>query len=72
MPQITKFFSTPFGSALLSIVLGLGLAALFRQACNDKRCIIIKGPPIEETANFYYKIHDNCFKYRPVVVEECD
>ena len=36
------------GKTIISIIVGLGLAALFRKVCNDRDCIIIKGPPIEE------------------------
>lgn len=61
--------STPTGSFIISVILGLGLAALFRKACKDKSCIVIKGPSTQETSKYYYKIQDDCFKYTPVVTE---
>ena len=56
---------------IISIVLGLGLAALFRKACTDKKCIVVEGPSLEDTDRYYYKINDTCYKYEPVV-SECD
>ena len=29
------------GRLIISILLGLGLAAIFRRVCKDKKCIII-------------------------------
>ena len=37
--MITKAFDTKTGSAIISIIFGLGLAALFRQSCKGDRCI---------------------------------
>lgn len=54
---------TETGCTIISIILGLGLAALFRKACSGKNCIIIKSPSIKETNKYYYKIDDDCYKY---------
>lgn len=51
---------------VISIVLGLGLAALFQQACSGDNCLIIKGPPMQEIEKYYYKIDNECFKYKHV------
>lgn len=67
--SFTKALDTPTGSLIVSIVLGLGLAAIFRRACKDKQCIVVKGPNVDEVNKFYYKINDDCFKYTPVVTE---
>jgi hypothetical protein len=57
------------GSVIISVILGLGLAALFRKACNDNKCIVIKGPNVEEIKQNYYKVNDDCYKYEPVFSE---
>lgn len=51
---------------VISIILGLGLAALFRQVCNDERCKIIKGPSLREIEKNIYKIDERCYKYKPM------
>lgn len=67
--NIVEATNTKMGSMFLSVLLGLGLAAVFRSACKDKQCIIVKGPKQEDTANYFYKIQDNCYKYTPVITE---
>jgi hypothetical protein len=69
MGSLDELMDSKSGSILISILLGLGLAALFRQACKDKQCIVVKGPNVEEIAKYYYKIDQDCFKYTPVVTE---
>ena len=71
MGHINDLLNSKSGSIIISIILGLGLAALFRQVCKDKQCIVIKGPNISETQKFYYKVDDKCYKYTPVIAE-CD
>ena len=57
------------GSMIISILLGLGLAALFRRACKDGSCVIIKAPKQEDIQKYYYKVEDDCYKYTPHVVD---
>lgn len=71
MGTINELADSHAGSVMLSILLGLGLAAMFRKVCKDKQCIVVKGPSTNETRDYYYKIQDDCFKYTPVV-SECD
>lgn len=67
--SFVEMLQTPFGSILVSVILGLGIAALFRKACDDKKCIVIQSPPVEEVGKYYYKIDQDCFKYTPVASE---
>ena len=56
---------------LLSIVLGVGLASIFRQMCKDDRCRIVKGPNLKELDKHMYRIDDKCYKYKPSITM-CD
>jgi hypothetical protein len=47
----------------MSILLGLGLASLFRTVCKDKDCIIFHAPPLEEIKDKIYKYDNKCYKY---------
>jgi len=67
--QITKLLKTKTGSILFSIILGLGLAALFRRACKDNSCIVVKGPNVSEVQKYFYKVNNDCYKYEPVLSE---
>jgi hypothetical protein len=53
-----RLLYTPIGKILISIVLGIGLATLFRKVCNDKNCIVYNGPVIQDIDNKVYKHGD--------------
>ena len=52
------------GKFIISIILGLGIAALFRKVCNDRDCIVIKGPDIKETEKNIFAFDGKCYKYK--------
>jgi len=68
---LAKFFHSETGKHMLSIILGLGIASLFRTICKDKNCIIFKAPPLEDLKDKIYKYNDKCYKYTPVPTK-CD
>ena len=69
--DIRALLQSRMGVIIISIMLGLGVAALFRSVCKDGKCIVVNGPPLDEINNYYYKIDNNCYKYTPVA-SECD
>jgi hypothetical protein len=50
------------------VILGLGLAAMFRRACTGDGCIVVKPPDHKEVAENVYKIEKSCYKYTPNVI----
>ena len=67
--MIKKILGSRVGAILLSVILGLGLAAVFRQVCKGNDCVVIKGPSLEDVKKYYYKIDNDCFKYTPYVTQ---
>lgn len=65
--MLTDMFKTDAGRIVLSILLGFGLATVFKKACTGNKCVIVKGPSIKEVKNSIYKIDDDCYKYVPYV-----
>ncbi len=63
--MIEHLFENPVTRILISVLLGFGLATLFRKVCKDNKCVVINSPPIEDLEKYYYKIKDDCFKYTP-------
>uniref|UniRef100_A0A6C0B2B4 Uncharacterized protein n=1 Tax=viral metagenome TaxID=1070528 RepID=A0A6C0B2B4_9ZZZZ len=61
--HLAKFFHTQSGKYIMSVILGFGLATLFRSVCEGKNCIIMKAPPIDEIKNKIYKYQDKCYKF---------
>ena len=57
---------------IISIILGLGLAALFRNACKDGACIHFESPPMKDlTSGSVYKYGNECYNYN-VATQKCD
>lgn len=66
--MLNKFFNDPTGIIIVSILLGLGLASLFRRACKNN-CIILKGPDQNEIINNIYNFDDKCYKFKTRMVK---
>jgi hypothetical protein len=65
MLNMTKFIKTKTGRTIMSILLGFGLATLFRKVCKGKNCITYHAPPTEETQDKIFKYGDKCYKFSP-------
>lgn len=65
MLNMTKFIKTKTGRTMMSILLGFGLATLFRKVCKGKNCITYHASPIEETQDKIFKYGDKCYKFIP-------
>jgi hypothetical protein len=63
--HLGKFVHTETGKYIMSILLGFGLASLFRTVCKDKNCLIFNAPPLDEISNKVYKNNDKCYTYIP-------
>lgn len=64
-----KFVHTETGRIIMSILLGLGLASLFRTVCKDHNCLIFHAPPLDEFKDKIYKNNGKCVKYTPVATK---
>jgi hypothetical protein len=69
--NIKRLLNTPHGQILLSIVLGVGLASLFRKVCTDKNCITFNGPVLTDFDGKVYKHGEKCYKYT-TKPDKCD
>lgn len=58
-----RLLNTDVGKIIISIMLGIGIACLFRQACNEKNCIRFEGAVITDIHDKTYKHDEKCFKY---------
>lgn len=69
--NIKRLIHTPMGQIMLSMILGLGLASMFRHVCHGKNCIKFNGPVISEIDGKIYKFGDTCYQYKTKHVK-CD
>lgn len=73
MFNISRLLNTDTGRLLISILLGLGLAALFRGKCVDRKCIKFKGPVIDRITGKIYRFNESeCSKFNLVPVRRDD
>ena len=68
---LDKFVHSKTGKYLMSILLGIGLATLFRQTCVGKNCVTYNAPPAEELDGQTYKFDNKCYKFEKNSVK-CD
>uniref|UniRef100_A0A6C0F4W1 Uncharacterized protein n=1 Tax=viral metagenome TaxID=1070528 RepID=A0A6C0F4W1_9ZZZZ len=61
--HLSKLVHSQTGKYVMSVLLGLGLATLFRTVCKDKNCIIYQAPPWNEIDGQIYKYDGKCYKY---------
>ena len=62
--SVFRLLHTNNGRYALSFILGMGLASLFRKVCNDRNCIVFKGPPMEEVTKNTYAYADKCYTFK--------
>ena len=65
MVEFGKFVHTKTGKYIMSVLLGFGLASLFRTVCKEKDCIIFHAPPLDQVKDKIFSYDNKCYKYVP-------
>lgn len=50
------------GKIIIAIILGLGLATLFRKICKGNECLVFEAPNPDELDKSIYKYNKKCIK----------
>lgn len=61
--NIRRLLYNPYSSIVISVILGFGLATLFRQSCNLRGCFVFKGPPLSKIENKTFEMNEKCYTY---------
>ena len=61
--HIRRLLYSKYSHILISIILGFGLATIFRKVCKKRNCIVFKAPPLKDIDEKVYKFNDKCYKY---------
>ena len=69
--KIQELLHSKAGKYMFSIILGIGLASLFRKSCNSRNCLVFKAPPIANITNNIYNYGNKCYKFTPNATK-CD
>ena len=68
--NLKQLIYSPTGKVFISILLGLGLATMFRKACNERNCLKFVGPSVKELKENTYKFNDKCYTFK-TTAETC-
>jgi len=71
MFHLSNFIHTENGKGLMSILLGFGLASLFRTICKDRNCILFHAVALDKIKDKIYKFDNKCYKYN-IKPSTCD
>ena len=69
--NLKRLIHSDIGRIIISILLGLGLATLFRKVCNDRSCMIFKAPQLNKIKGQVFKYGEKCYKFNEEI-ENCD
>lgn len=69
--NFNKLLHTKYGQIMISIILGFGLASIFRKACTDRKCMTFKAPTVQKINDTKYKYNNKCFTFKENIVK-CD
>lgn len=69
--NLGKFVHSQTGKYIMSILLGFGLASLFRVVCKDKNCTIFHAAPLEKFKDKVYEEDGKCYTYETTQTK-CD
>lgn len=69
--NIHRLLYGEYSKYIISIILGFGLATLFRFSCESAECLRFVGPPTSILKNKVFKYDDGCIKLKHRAVK-CD
>jgi hypothetical protein len=56
-------------ATIISLLLGFGIAAIFRPLCKGPDCLILRGPPVDEIRGKVYQFGSKCIEFVPKAIE---
>ena len=62
MISISKIVKTNVGRIFISILLGFGLATLFRKVCRDRGCMIYSAAPLKDINEKVITMDNKCYR----------
>ena len=68
---LDKFVHSATGRYVMSVLLGIGLATIFRKTCVGKDCVTYNAAPAEEIDGQTYKFDNKCYTLEKNTVN-CD
>jgi hypothetical protein len=63
------FLKTETYSIAFSVIIGIGIVAVFIPACRNNECAVKKAPSVDEVVKTTYHIRDKCYKFKTSNIE---
>ena len=60
---LQKIIDSSSSQYIVSILLGIGLASLFRKSCQNRNCIVFKAPSNQKIQDKIFKFDDKCYTF---------
>ena len=60
---VRRLLHSKSGKYMLSIILGMGLATMFRKFCKGSNCVVRYAPPKDKIKYKNFKFNNKCYKY---------
>jgi len=54
---------TKFGKYLVSTILGIGLASIFRKGCHNEECLVFSAPHHQDITDNIYRHNSKCYRF---------
>lgn len=61
--NFSRILHSTLGVYIISLILGLGLATLFKKSCNNDRCRIFRAPHPKKINEKLLRFDEKCYKY---------
>jgi hypothetical protein len=69
--NLKRLIYSDVGRIVISILLGLGLATLFRRVCKERDCLVFHAPEINKIKNQVFRFKNKCYNFEEEI-EKCD
>ena len=66
--HIKRVLTMPGGKQFISVIVGFGLATLFRKSCEGQTCVVRVAPPITDVIGKLFNWEDGCVTYKKIDV----
>ena len=64
---IGQLFKYKIVTVFLSLLIGFGIASLFRKQCKHKNCIHLQSPDLQYIRKHTFRHEDKCYQYLSLI-----
>ena len=69
--HIRRLLYSDVGKIITSILLGLGLATIFRRVCKNRDCLVFHAAPLDKIRKQIFKYNSKCYLFDETA-QSCD